>query len=444
MAHLRTLCRVSRRWRKLLQCRTAWPNELAFQGRQVECGTRRLRSNATRFLQRVLGFKRPALKLSTLQLSEEDRQLICVSPLRKIRLEAIDFFEDPFLSLCSILTLTSLSLPAYHNIKAENLHNLRQLPLLHLDLSDSVLEGACMREIAGCSQLQELLLNKCKQLRPDELALLSDLPLRVLELDGTGVQDNHLVQLVGLPLTRLSLADCVITDTGLRYIALLPRLEELCIRATPIKGASFEFFTQRVMKELDLSATVIDSTSLLHLRKMEIKQLKLGFLPHLDLSQVCVKELILNNNDLLRAWMIAALKCPSLEALEVRGSSFDDESLSALIARPLSLKVLRLVDSEISLTGIQQLSKLALRELQLCHCRFEDRVAASVAAITTLETLALKSDDTKNTDKWLSGLACFKSASLRVVDLRGARCSENAIDAFLCSCPRITLLFERE
>jgi hypothetical protein len=128
-------------------------------------------------------------------------------------------------------TLRSLYLDGTR-VAGPGLVHLRGLPLELLVLRATELDDAGLAALDDLPHLQQLDLGRTR-ITSAGLAHLPRFPeLATLYLDHTGVDDDGLRHLVGLPLKELRLTDTAVSDAGLAHLARLPTLVYLYLCRT--------------------------------------------------------------------------------------------------------------------------------------------------------------------------------------------------------------------
>jgi len=295
-----------------------------------------------------------------------------------------DGFEEPgplddaaLPTIAALPHLQSLKLPR-SNITDAGLAALAPLQALEtLDLSGTKVTDQSLKEIGRLRNLKYLKLDSTS-IRGDGLASLADCPLRELSLVYTPLESDHLQ---GLQQLR-SLEVLHIDSSSLSEILLddLPNLREVSIR---LSGPQVNVCLEQLPA---LERVVIECSSPNSLRSLKLSALPQLTDVHLSIAGLS-SEASLENDVVIR-------DLPAIKTMEVRKGPFA-LMVAPQIARLKSLEELWLgkVGPDF---GDQEIARFAshpnLKKLMFDETGIGDAGLKSIASITSLETLQLKSE----------------------------------------------------
>jgi hypothetical protein len=229
---------------------------------------------------------------------------------------------------------------------AKGLAGLKSLrSLRELDVSNDYLDSAAIREIGKCTGLRKLRMPGA-QLNNRNVASLRNLKqLLALDITGTHLGDNGIRTLVGvLPnLSGLALGETkVITDRGVRYLELLPKLRVLSLGHSwsVSDGGLVGLVNCRHLEQLNLYGSDVRGTDLSALRKLpKLRKLRAGRIKNETLGGMAGSETL----QIFETWAI-----------------LNDEGVKALNTLP-NLVSLTYERNECSQSGLRLLTELQLR-----------------------------------------------------------------------------------
>lgn len=194
--------------------------------------------------------------------------------------------------------------------------------------------------------------------------------LRMLQLDGHPITDEHLAGLAGLPaLTDLRLNGSRVTGKNLSNLAALPALDSIELRESPVTDLAHISSIPK-LRLLDVSKTQINDASIqalaiakgleiLHLDDTAITGASLDVLAALP----ALETLSLRNTQVKPADLAKLAASKSLRELSISGPWVTDAA-APYLARLTQLKTLSLEGSELTEEGIKILRE-ALPDTQL-------------------------------------------------------------------------------
>ena len=279
-----------------------------------------------------------------------------------------------------------------------------------LDLSLTLITDAGVEQLKPLKNVRDLNLFAVEHITDTAIAYLRGWrKLERLNLRGTDVTDTALEYIGQIgSLRSLDVSYTQITNDGLEFLSSLPALEELVLGGNKVTGAGL-----RVLKLLPFLRTL----SLSGAQKRNSGTWSVS-LTDLDLDA------------------IGTLK--ALRVLDLAGVKITDSGVARL--KPLSgLTTLDLSRTEVSASGLQQLSAKGLQRLSLHRCkRINDSIAEAVVPLTGL--MSLDVSETAFGDEGLARLAGMKG--LRQLYLRGSRVTASGVSAFRSSNPTCQVSWE--
>jgi hypothetical protein len=221
--------------------------------------------------------------------------------------------------------------------------------------------------------------------------------MEILDLSNTHVTDVGLARLQGLSflrslnLTKTSdVKDAFITDAGMKYIAVMPQLEELWLRGNQhIGDAGIVSLTALPkLRSLGLGSTLLTDAGLMTLGSM-----------------TQLEDLGLSNTRITDTGLSALKNLPQLRALGLSGTQITDNGLKSLEGCA-ELRVLILQNTSITNGGLVSLEKLPnLEELNLDETRVNDWAQYSLKNMPRLKSLSIvNSGFTKEGAKYMRTL----------------------------------------
>jgi hypothetical protein len=217
---------------------------------------------------------------------------------------------------------------------------LLQLPTLAgLELSESAVEDAQLREIAKITSLDHLDLSGTK-ISDEALRSLARLrSLRCLDLNRTKITSAGLRHLTSLrELEDLYLSETVVGDAGARHLGAMQSLHALSLDSTGISDAGLAAFSSLdKLEELSLARTAVGDHGVsllaglqslrgLNLTKTKITGDGLARLP----TMPQLESLLLEGDDIRGDSVRHLERCPRLSELNLEATPIGDSSLEAL------------------------------------------------------------------------------------------------------------------
>ena len=201
-----------------------------------------------------------------------------------------------------------------------------------LDLSETRITDIGFQALKSLPNVAELNLYYSELIGDGAMAALREWKhLRVLNLRGTKVTDAGLIPLAGLPIESLDVGYSLFTDNGFDALVNLPQLKRLAVGGNKLTDTglnSVRLLTNLV--ELDISGNQRTDSGMW--------------------GATITDRSIETLNAL-----------PGLQVLNLRGSKFTDIGFAKL-SRPVQLKILDLGDTNLSFTGLVNLTKFGQLE----------------------------------------------------------------------------------
>lgn len=195
------------------------------------------------------------------------------------------------------LPLTFLKIPRF-NFTDESLKYIHNMPLNDLNMWFNITDNGL--RYMNRFFIQKLNLYSCKKITGIGLGYLKQAFLTDIELAGTALTDEELINLSGLPLLRslglmyckitgkgfkncklttlfhLQLKQTLLTDKGLGYLGSLPSLESLDLSyCEELTGTGFKKFKYQSLTDVNLKSTSITDEGLSYLKEQRLKVLNL-------------------------------------------------------------------------------------------------------------------------------------------------------------------------
>ncbi len=246
-----------------------------------------------------------------------------------------------------------------------------------------------------------------------------------LDLSETEVTDAGLKELAGLKsLQTLNLSYTLVTDAGLKELAGLKSLQALNLGNTQVTDAGLKELAGLKLKTLVVPFTITDLDLKHYLAAIEPPTaINLSFTPVTDagLKELAelksLQALNLGGTKVTDAGLKELAGLKSLQSLDLGGTPVTDAGLKEL-AGLKSLQTLNLGGTKVTDAGLKELAGLkSLQSLDLGGTKVTDAGLKELAGLKSLQTLNLYG--TKVTDAGLKELAGLKS--LQTLDLLGTK-----------------------
>jgi serine/threonine protein kinase len=257
-----------------------------------------------------------------------------------------------------------------------------------LDFTNSAFSDDGLRRLTNLPDLTYLQINQSR-ISKTSGKVIALLPLTVLNLEGTPIDDSFLTAIQKLPLNSLSVRDNHITNRGLASIAKMSSLIDLNVGENDIDDTGLRQLTRLQLTTLRITGTKISDAGLKTVIAMPLRML------------VCRDNHIGEKG----AQYLGQMK--DLEKLLLDGTNITDEGIKSLknlhSLSELSLNNTRITDkSTPTLTSFRMLKKLNLK-----HTQVTDEGLKILADAPELQTLDLS--ETAITDKGLIYLSKLKT-----------------------------------
>ena len=163
---------------------------------------------------------------------------------------------------------------------------IREIQVLFLDLSGTPLQDEALLDLARLPNLHVLNVTRT-QLTNRGLKLITASPdLRLLSLNRTQITDDGLEVLAEMPSLRLIyLGDTALTDAGLKHLAKLRQLEAIQLSRLPISDNGLKLLSEMPrLRFLGLDGTLVTDAGLKQLER-------LPKLVYLDVKETAVRQM---------------------------------------------------------------------------------------------------------------------------------------------------------
>jgi hypothetical protein len=279
-------------------------------------------------------------KLSTLEihtktnLSEANLAVLVGSPVRGLDLDAPVRAAGKFFA--SFPALESLALPhapEFLDADLAALSELGNLSALAVDSPNLTLDG--FQELKS-SSLKSLVLGPSVSVTPDHIRVLQRLSLEEFEC-ATEVTDDTFIEFALFPeMRRIRLRHAPVTDSALRAVAGLGKLEEFRAGGASVTGPGLVHLEERNgLRVLDLSGAKLTNGVLGPLLGLpELKELRLAGNPITDDGAVILAQL------------------DGIEILDLGETGVTDAALRAL-SKHLTLKTLIVTNTRVTAAGVR-------------------------------------------------------------------------------------------
>lgn len=279
--------------------------------------------------------KLSALELhTTSELTEAALSPLVGSPLRALELDAPVRASGRFLA--SFADLESLALPHAPDFSDADLGALSGLATLSaLSINSPQLTLTGFEGLKGPA-LRSLTLGPDVSVTPDLVRTLQRLPLEQFEC-AAEMTDDAFIEFALFPeMRRIRLYHAPLTDSALRAVVGLGKLEEFRAVGTSVTGPGLEHLAERKgLKILDLSGAKLSNDSL-------------G--PLLGLS--ALKELRLAGNPITDDGAAILAQLDAIEILDLGETGVTDDTLRAL-TKHLTLKTLIVTNTRVTAAGVR-------------------------------------------------------------------------------------------
>ena len=326
-------------------------------------------------------------------------------------------------SLTALKNLKALQLDC-GRLRPDDLALLEELPSLEfLNPSGLQLTDAALRPVGKLKSLTQLSLGGTP-VGPG-LAHLENLKsLRFLNLKANTNRDinRHLVHIAGLTnLERLDLSDTLISDAGMVHLKGLVKLKKLDLfcnspnagKITHIGLAQLK--NLKALKDFRMPSRVTDESLAVLSNFDSLKSLNLWGGEVTDEGMVflprfkSLTDVDICSPKVTDAGIKMLLACPKLTGLSIQRATITDEAL-AHIAKIRTLTYLSLWKVPIGSGALAHLRRMpSLRELNLTSLKLDPAFTDHIAEISSLEKLKFYSVDAEFTDRALADLGRLKS-----------------------------------
>lgn len=216
---------------------------------------------------------------------------------------------------------------------------------IKVNYADLTLNENCLELIGRMQRLQELKLTR-STVKSSWLKHITNLPLRILGLNGTQITDKSIRYFLMIPtLDKLEIGDTEITDEGLKKLAKSRSIRYLSLsvgrRITNDGIKNISKMPQLMSLQLDDSIGV-DGKCLAYipdmqnLRFLNLENLKLTKEDLEHLASAKLSSLNLSNCQLDDPCLEPLTKISTLRALNLAGNNFTDKGLISLSKLPLT------------------------------------------------------------------------------------------------------------
>jgi Leucine-rich repeat (LRR) protein len=179
-----------------------------------------------------------------------------MSRLKTLSLADCPITDEDLRALGHLRSLRTLSLDRTSITDASAPRIAKFEELEELSLSGTAVTGDALRHLAGLSRLHTLRLSRLA-VRSEDLAWLAGLPLKVLYLDRTQIDDSAASRLIDhLELVVLILSHTNTSDDLIRSLTQLPNLQVLSVRHTNVTDECGEYLTRiKSLNEVRITGT---------------------------------------------------------------------------------------------------------------------------------------------------------------------------------------------
>jgi Leucine-rich repeat (LRR) protein len=335
----------------------------------------------------------------------------------------------------AMLSLKTLILRGYPSAKICGDLATRCTNLQIMNLARSNINNEGIKELAKCSNLEEINLDEVNVSAIAPFA--NSLKLRVINLKGTSVTDKDLAVLANsVSLQVIILTNTNVGNDGVSSLGKCKSLRKLIVDCTKINDETFSSLAKSTsLEELDISDTYVTDIGLAALaRCLSLRKLRLcdaSCKPKISakgiwaLAPSNLQFVIFNQLYLDPEGFIGLSKILTIQEIDLTSTDVDDETLFGL-AKCNTLQGLKLRNSRKFPTedGISALAKNeSLRQLSYHGENFTDKVAEAFAHCKSLEGLHVCQSDV--TDIGIGALA--KSKTLCELTLDSSKVTDSGV-----------------
>jgi internalin A len=310
--------------------------------------------------------------------------------LEELTLRDTQVSDDDLGRLAKLAKLKTLNLPNSSRLSDKGVERLPQSKSLrHLQLTGNSVSDAAMPTVCRMQNIELLDVRGCNAITDAGLSQLASLPrlrvlrlgsdligdktlqvvgrckkLEVLTVENSGISNEGLSELRGLPLKELSLARCFgVTDDGMKTIAALGKLERLYLRDIGITDQGIK--TLSAMKNLntvrliEIMAGDESAAALARLPRLKSLHFRQAMISAEGLEELAkstsLAELVMEDCGLDNQGVASLAGLKTLESLNLRDNpEISDEAIAALI-KMSSLKQVDLRGTVVTSEGISRL-----------------------------------------------------------------------------------------
>lgn len=271
------------------------------------------------------------------------------------------------------------------------------------------------RHVSAFVRFEEIQAKDCP-LTGDDLRALRDVPnVGMLDLEGTLVDDAGLIHIAKIPISRLSIANTSVSDTGLTnlatHVALRESIDEFDARGTKIRGPGFADFNGSSLTVVLLADSQFDDSGLSHLE-----------------SIVYLRELDLSGTHITDAGISGFMAPRNLKSISLDRTAVSREGLRRFFSKRKA-DDLNLISLGQTLLTSEDVSRFSCdpEYLSLAGTGVDDEVVPWLVSRSRLNHVNLS--HTKLTDAGLDALA--EHPDLNYVEVEGCAISEAAKRRFI-------------